>query len=253
AAAPAHLLDDQHVPEAQPRDSGRPHLLPARADLRQLPHHLHRPDLVHGLRQFTHLRRHEHGDVASDRAARRLRLFTVSLSGRESPVFLAADQPHGSGGGLFAAVFPALPEHRALRHPLGRRARAPLVQRAAGGVDSRGLYVRSAARDRRDGGGRRLQFPEVFPDHLFAAHPQRNRGHGVFLLYVQLGRAAAGAHLDERRGEADRSDHDPHGERLGDGLGSLGRSRCADYHSGRAGHLFRPQPYRQRLCAGARL
>ena len=51
---------------------------------------------------------------------------------------------------------------------------------------------------------RRLQLPALLPDDLPAADPRGRRRHGVLLLHVQLGRAAAGAHADLGERQADR-------------------------------------------------
>ena len=101
-------------------------------------------------------------------------------------------QPDGAGGGVRDAVLQSLLRDRPVRYALGGGAGALPVQRAAGGVDSRRLRRRRAARDRRDGGDRRLFVPALLHPDLPAADRQRHRRHGVLLLHVLLGRATAG-------------------------------------------------------------
>ena len=53
--------------------------------------------------------------------------------------------------------------------------------------------------------------PALLLHDLPAADPSRRRRHGLLLLHVQLGRAAAGAHPDLGQRQADRRHDDPHG------------------------------------------
>ena len=70
---------------------------------------LDRPLLVLGLHQLVaSIRHHEHRAVGRGGAAGGLRLLPVYLHGRQAPVLLVPDQPHGAAGRLCLAVFPAL-------------------------------------------------------------------------------------------------------------------------------------------------
>jgi hypothetical protein len=88
-------------------------------------------------------------------------------------------EPDGAGGGLRHAVLQSLLCHRSVRHGLGGRLGTLPVQRAGGGLDSRGLRRRRAPRDRRDGGDRRLFIPPVLHPDFPAADRQRRRRHRV--------------------------------------------------------------------------
>ena len=55
--------------------------------------------------------------------------------GDKQSVLLASDQPHGPGGGLRAAVLPALFGDGAFRHPYCRGTGALPLQHPAGGLD----------------------------------------------------------------------------------------------------------------------
>ena len=92
--------------------------------------------------------------------------------------------------------FQSLLRDRPVRHGLGGGPGALPFQCAAGGLDSRGLRRRRAARDRRDGGDRRLFVSAFLHPHLPAADRQRHRRHRVLLLHVLVGRAIAGDDFD---------------------------------------------------------
>ena len=100
-------------------------------------------------------------DVAVGGTARGLRVLALQLPGRQARVLLASDQPHDAASRVPAAVFPALHHPRADGHAHCGSARAPAVQRAAGGVDPRGFHERHPARDRRNGLHRRLLVPAL--------------------------------------------------------------------------------------------
>ena len=131
-------------------------LWPQQLHARELPQDLHRPDLVHGLRQLADLRGDQHGDLGRGRAAGGLRVLALPLPRRQAPVLLAADQPHGAGRGVRAAVLPALLGGRPVRHPHRGGAGALPVQHPARGLDPRRLHVRRAEGARRDRLRRRL-------------------------------------------------------------------------------------------------
>ena len=115
---------------------------------------------------------------------------------------------------------------RPVRHGLGGGAGALPVQRAAGGVDSRRLRRRRAARDRRDGGDRRLFVPALLHSDLPAADRQRHRRHRVLLLHVLLGRAVAGDDADVDRRAAVRGGDDPQPIRSRAWIGRCSRRRA---------------------------
>ncbi|CAA9243632.1 MAG: Glycerol ABC transporter, permease protein GlpQ, partial [uncultured Craurococcus sp.] len=177
----------------------------------------------------------------------------LPLPRRQAPVLLAAVEPDGAAGGLRAALLPALQRGRAVRHALGGGPCPLPVQHPARGLDPRGLHVRRAARDRRDGGDRRLVFPGFLHPPLPAAGGRRRRRRGLLLLHVLLGGAAAGADAHHGERQAHRGDDDAHGFGGGDGLGAAGSGGRADHHPRGDRHLVRPQPYRARLRAGTGL
>jgi glycerol transport system permease protein len=104
--------------------------------------------------------------------------------------------------------------------------------------------------DRRDRLHRRLLLPALLREDLHAADRQRHRRHGVLLLHVLLGRAAARQDADLRRRQADRRGHDPHLEHIGLRARAAGGRRRADHHSRRRRDLFRAQLHRQGLRPG---
>ena len=95
--------------------------------------------------------------------------------------------------------------------------------------------------------------PALLRHDLPAADQGRRRRRGLLLLHVQLGRAAAGAHADQRRRQADRGDDDAHGVGLGHGLGGAGGRRRADDRARRDRDLVRAPLHRQGLRDGASL
>ena len=64
-------------------------------------------------------------------------------------------------------------------------------------------------------------FPRFFLRIFLPLIRVRRRRHGLLLLHVQLGRAAAGAHADLGQRQADRRDDDAHGRRAGMDWGML--------------------------------
>ena len=86
------------------------------------------------LHQFAQVRGHQYAafGLAGDAGGLRLR---ATASWRQAPVLLAADQPHGPGGGVRPAVLQSLFGDRTVRHAMGRGAGALPVQHSAGGVD----------------------------------------------------------------------------------------------------------------------
>ena len=88
---------------------------------------------------------------------------------------------------------------RPVRHRLGRRARPLPLQHPARGLDSGRVRRRRAARDRRDGGDRRLFVSALLHPHLPALDRQWHRRDRVLLLHVLVGRAIAG---DDPDGDA---------------------------------------------------
>jgi glycerol transport system permease protein len=117
-------------------------VFPARVHARQLPHHLHRPQLVFGLHQQPDLRRDQHGHLHHRCAAGSLRVQPLQLPRRQARLLLAADQPHDAAGGLPAAVLPALHDRRPDGHAHRGGPGAPRVQRATGRLDPRRLHER---------------------------------------------------------------------------------------------------------------
>ena len=105
----ADLLAGEHEPEDQYRDPGRAFTLwPRDLTFAELRHDPDRSKLVHGLRQLDHLRGDEYRDLGRGGAAGGLCLQPLSFHGRQAPVLLAADQPHGPARRVRAAVLPAL-------------------------------------------------------------------------------------------------------------------------------------------------
>ena len=88
--------------------------------------------------------------ISSPWRCRRLRLQPLPLHGRQAPVLLAADQPHGAARGVRAALLPAVFQRRAVRHAYRRGPGALPVQRAAGGLDPGRVHARRAQGNRRD-------------------------------------------------------------------------------------------------------
>ena len=84
----------------------------------ELHHNLHRSDMVLGLHQLDHLCDAQHGAFGLRGLACGLCVFALSVPGRQAVVLLAADQPHGAGGGLRAAVLPALFVDPSVRHAI---------------------------------------------------------------------------------------------------------------------------------------
>src|SRR4029453_2382241 len=83
-------------------------------------------------------------------------LLALPFPWRQASVLLAAVEPHGAGSRVRAAVLQSLFGDQPVRYAMGGCAGALHLQRAAGGVDSRRLCLRRAARDRRDRLPRRL-------------------------------------------------------------------------------------------------
>src|SRR5215212_1568126 len=248
--AVADLLARQHELQDQYRDRHDDDAVAAPAHAGKLQAHLHRRELVFRLYQLADLCPDQHRDLDCGGAAGGLRLLALPLPRRQASVLLAAVEPHGAGGGLCAAVLQSLFGDQSVRYALGGRARALHLQCAAGGVDSRRLRLRRAARDRRDRVPRRLFVPAILRQDPGAADRERYRRRRLLLLHVLLGRIAVGPHVDVGQRQADLGDHDPHGLGLGDGLGPAGGGRRADHHPRRPGDLVRPQLHRARLCAG---
>jgi len=97
---------------------------------------------------------------------------------------------------------------------------------------------------------RRLQFSAFFRDDFPAAGKSRGGCGGVFLLHVQLGRVAAGAHIDQRECQADCGHHDTDCFSFWNGLGHTGRGRRVNHRAGCHRHLVCTQLHRQGLCDG---
>ena len=75
----------------------------------------------------------------------------------------------------------------------------------------------------------------------------------VFLLHVQLGRAAAGPHTDQCERQAHCGHHDAHCVGIGHGLGHAGGGGCADHCSRGHRDLVCAQLHRKRFCDGSSL
>ena len=154
------------------------------------------PDLGARLRRLAHLCRDQHRHFGRGRAAGGLRVQPLRLHRRQAPVLLAPDQSDGADRGLRHAVLQSLLCGRPVRHRVGGRARPLPVQYSARGLDSRGVRRRRAARDRRDGGDRRLFVSAILHPDLPALDRERHRRDGILLLHVLVGRAIAGDDAD---------------------------------------------------------
>jgi glycerol transport system permease protein len=106
--ADADLLARQHELQDQRRDHRALHAVPGGVDARQLRQGVRRPQMAGRVLQLDLLCAAEHADLDRRGAAGGLRLLALQVLRRQAPVLLAADQPHGAGGGVRAAVLPAL-------------------------------------------------------------------------------------------------------------------------------------------------
>ena len=91
---------------------------------------------------------------------------------------------------------------------------------------------RRAARDRRDGGHRRLFVSAILHPNLHSVDRQRHRRDGVLLLHVLVGRAIAGDDADGDQRAPLRRGHDAQLFGLGHGLVAARRRRRADDGTG---------------------
>ena len=143
--------------------------------------------------------------------------------------FWLLSQPDGAGGGVRAALLPALLGGGAVRHAHRGRARALPVQRPARGLDPRGLHVGGAEGAGRAGVHRRLSVLEVLPSRFFLPAIAAGIGVAAFFCFmfswVELLLAKTLTSVD---GQADRGDDDPHREHVRLRARPAGGGRRAD-------------------------
>ena len=196
----------------------------------------------------------QHRDLGRGGAAGGLRLLALPLPRRQAPVLLAVDQPHGAGGGVRAAVLPALFGHRACSTRT-----SPWRWRTACSTSRwRSGFWRASCRACRrqldetaylDGYGFWRFFLRIFLPTIAA-------GIGVAAFFcfmfswVELLLAKTLTSVAAKPIAATMTRTVEH---LGLRAGPARRGRHADHHSGRDRHLFRAQLHRQGLRARARV
>jgi glycerol transport system permease protein len=195
---------------------GAVHALSAGVHARQLHHDLHRPDLVYGLRQLADLR--VLNTVISVAVAlpaayafSRYRflgdkhLFFWLLTNRMAPPAVFA-LPFFQ---LYSAVGPV--RHASSRWRWRTACSTCRWRSGSSKASCRGVPKEIDETAYIDG----YSFPRFFVKIFMPTDRLGHRRRGVLLLHVLMGGAAARAHADGGRRQADRGNHDPHGLGLG--------------------------------------